>query len=234
MVPAQSTEAEPFTLPPRFSAPRYRNQRVRPQKTRQAAGAENLCDTARRTALDFAAQNGRLEAANELLAKGALIETFAADGMTLLCRAIERNYSDLFQLLLENGAAVESWRTADNTEITPLSLALAPARVDAIRFLIARGGRTCPIRFVITKACRCSISQRIHPSLRRRRSRSFKALSAPQRQPTALRCFRNCSSIPLRLARPSAFHPPDTGMPCALIHPRGICTPPSSISLRAG
>ena len=29
------------------------------------------------------------------------------------------------------------------------------------------------------------------------------------------RSFRNCSSIPLRLARPSAFRPPDTGTPCA-------------------
>ena len=41
-------------------------------------------------------------------------------------------------------------------------------------------GRTCPIHFVTTRACRCSICQQIHPSLKRLRSKCFTLCPAPQ------------------------------------------------------
>ena len=38
-------------------------------------------------------------------------------------------------------------------------------------------GRTCPIRSVTTRACRCSTCQQIRPSLKRRRSKCFSGVS---------------------------------------------------------
>ncbi len=78
-------------------------------------------------------------------------------------------------------------------------------------------GRTCPIRSVTTRACRCSTCRQIHPSLKHQRSKCFTVSLAARLPVTAdvpfatavlFRCdqrVQTCSVhwIPVRIARES-------------------------------
>ena len=70
-------------------------------------------------------------------------------------------------------------------------------------------GRTCLIRFVITRAYRFSTCQRIRLPVRFERSTCFRAPLVARPWVTDRLSSLNFSSIPRRLARPSLSSPPD-------------------------
>ncbi len=107
---AQSHVCAPGSFRPRAACPQ-----TGPTQRGPAAGRKlELKDWQGRTALFWASQEGRVEAARELLAQGANADTAKNDGMTPLDVDSLQDHLEVVRELLSRGAAVD---TAINGEL---------------------------------------------------------------------------------------------------------------------
>ncbi|KAM3182948.1 hypothetical protein ACTXT7_011318 [Hymenolepis weldensis] len=90
------------------------------------------------TALSIACSHGRLEIAEDLLARGANKEHRNFSDYTPLSLAASGGFVDVIQLLLKNGAEINS-RTGSKLGISPLMLASMNGYTEAVKVLLENG-----------------------------------------------------------------------------------------------
>jgi uncharacterized protein len=90
------------------------------------------------TALHVAVQQGNLELAKGLIARGASVAVETRYGITPLYLAAERGDARIVEALIEAGADVNA---ATPQGVTPLMMAARTGRPDAVDVLLARGAR---------------------------------------------------------------------------------------------
>ena len=89
--------------------------------------------------LSIAAEDGDEATAKHLLQQGANLEAVNSSSETALMTAADRGHAAVVQLLLENGAANEAFRTFDLR--APLHFAGSHGHEAVVELLLARGAR---------------------------------------------------------------------------------------------
>ncbi|KAM7542139.1 hypothetical protein Aperf_G00000018490 [Anoplocephala perfoliata] len=102
------------------------------------ADIEAQVERTKDTALSIACSHGRLEIAEDLLARGANKEHRNFSDYTPLSLAASGGFVDVIQLLLKNGAEINS-RTGSKLGISPLMLASMNGYTEAVKVLLENG-----------------------------------------------------------------------------------------------
>ena len=89
--------------------------------------------------LHQATQNGDVELVKQLLDKGANVDHENEQGLTPLHWSALNGRSDLAEILIEHGAAVNQ-REGYTGKLTPMAMALLMGYDDVVEFMAARGG----------------------------------------------------------------------------------------------
>jgi hypothetical protein len=89
--------------------------------------------------LHQATQNGDVEQVKQLIAQGANVDHENEQGMTPLHWSALNGRSDLAELLIEHGAAINH-REGYTGKLTPMAMALLMGYDDVVEFMAARGG----------------------------------------------------------------------------------------------
>ena len=89
--------------------------------------------------LHKATQNGDVEQVKELLAQGANVDHENEQGLTPLHWSALNGRSDLAEILIEHGAAINQ-REGYTGKLTPMAMALLMGYDDVVEFMAARGG----------------------------------------------------------------------------------------------
>jgi len=104
---------------------------------RYASVLDRIGDTSGRTALHWAARDGRISTVRKLLASGADVNSRSKSGYTPLRDAVCHGHTKTVEFLIANGAVVNA--RDYNHENTPLHLAAATGHAQIVRILLAAG-----------------------------------------------------------------------------------------------
>lgn len=89
--------------------------------------------------LHQATQNGDVEQVKQLLEQGANVDHESEQGLTPLHWSALNGRSDLAELLIDHGAAINH-REGYTGKLTPMAMALLMGYDDVVEFMAARGG----------------------------------------------------------------------------------------------